>query len=145
MKKLIVLLLVCIAFLANTSYAQEQHPIDQFEENAIAKDWTTAGMNNATYQAMEMWEEEMNKYYNLLMNILDDDRKELLRVSQENWTSFKDAEFDVIDTIYPSMGTMWSNIRTSDMRGLVKERALTLKFYYEENLEHLEDMEEDIE
>jgi uncharacterized protein YecT (DUF1311 family) len=106
----------------------------------VTKDWTTAGMNNATYQAMKMWEEEMNKYYNLLMDILDDDRKELLRVSQDNWIAFKDSEFKVIGTIYPSMGTMWSNIRTSDMRGLIKERALTLKFYYEENLEHLEDM-----
>jgi uncharacterized protein YecT (DUF1311 family) len=138
-KKLIAIILICIVFLSNTSYAQEKHPIDQFFEDAIAKEWTVSGMNNVTYKATEMWEEEMNKYYNLIMDILDDKAKELLGVSQENWIAHKDAEFKAIRNMYPSMGTMWSNVKTYDMLNLVKGRALTLKLYYEQNKEHFDE------
>jgi uncharacterized protein YecT (DUF1311 family) len=113
------------------TFAQDKHPIDKFEQECIEKNPTTAGMSNCTYEAEKKWDAEMNKYYKLLMEILDEDGKKKLKESQLAWIKFRDAEFEVIKNIYPEDASIFINIRSADAMGVVKERALQLKRYYE--------------
>ena len=112
-------------------FAQEKHPIDKFEEECISENQTTAGMANCTYEARKKWDAEMNKYYKLLMSVLDKNRQDKLRESQRAWIKFRDAEFENIENMYPQDATMYINVRAAAKMSIVKERALQLKDYYE--------------
>ena len=65
------------------------------------------------------------------MEVLREEEKELLRQAQKAWLKFRDAEFEVIKTIYPTDATVFSNIRSADSMAIVKDRALQLKAHYE--------------
>ncbi|MFH1152115.1 MAG: lysozyme inhibitor LprI family protein [Nanoarchaeota archaeon] len=135
----ILVLVFCLLLIGNFCYAEpidldaiNQHEIDKFEEDLIEQDWSTAGMANATLQAMEMWEEEMNKYYELLKEELKGQDREQLIKSQEAWLKFRDEEMKNISNIFGRLsGTMYINLRIGTRRELVKQRALDLKHYYQ--------------
>ncbi len=137
-KNFLVSLMVLIFILVQPTFAQEtvENPIDKKLNECIAKDWTTAGMSNCTYEAQDRWDTEMNKYYKLLLGILGKEERELLRQAQRVWLKFRDAELAVIKTIYPEQGTSFSNMRSADCMSIVKDRALQLKVYYELIKEH---------
>jgi uncharacterized protein YecT (DUF1311 family) len=65
------------------------------------------------------------------MAVLDKDEKDKLRESQRAWIKFRDAEFEIINILYPQDATMYINIRAADKLSIVKERALELKHYVE--------------
>ena len=117
------------------SFAEEsasKHPIDQFEEEQIEKDWSTAGMVNATVEATNKWEEEMNKYYELLKQELSSSEKEQLIKSQEAWLKFHGEEVKNITNVFAQLtGTIYITMRAANFRELVKIRAQDLKDYYE--------------
>jgi len=74
----------------------------------------------------------MNKYYKLLMAALvDKGEKDKLQESQRAWIKFRDAEFEIINILYPQDYTLYINIRAADKMSIVKERALQLKHYVE--------------
>jgi len=131
-RNLIALFMILTFFLVQPVFAQKaEHPIDKRLNECIAKDYTTAGMSNCTYETKKEWDTEMNKYYKLLLEVLREEEKELLRQAQKAWLKFRDAEFEVIKTIYPTDATVFSNIRSADSMAIVKDRALQLKAHYE--------------
>jgi uncharacterized protein YecT (DUF1311 family) len=126
------IIVIVILFISTVCFAQVKHPIDKFEEDEIAKDSTTAGMANASVKAREKWDAEMNKYYKLLMSILDKKSKEILKTSQKAWVEYRDKEFKNIQNIYTQLqGTMYIPMESQDKTEIVKSRALELKAYYE--------------
>lgn len=126
-KKFFILLLI---FITNIAFAQE-HPIDEFEQQCMEKDYSTAGMVNCTYAARQKWDEDLNKYYKLLQKKLNPEQKIKLRDAQRAWIKFRDAEFENINSFYGELdGTMWFNISATDRMVIVKQRALDLKVYY---------------
>ena len=135
-KRIIILWVMAIlVFLSTSAFAEEakkqQHPIDQFEADCKEKDWSTAGMANATYEARLKWAEEISKYYKLLLNELDDENKAKLIESQRAWVKFRDLEIDLINSVYGKMaGTMWIVISACLKCEIVKQRALDLGEYY---------------
>jgi len=136
MKEFIFLIVLLI--LPTFAFAQEgrepvkeEHPIDKFLGACIEKDSSTSGMSTCTDQAQEMWDVEMNKYYKLLMKMMDKEGKEKLRASQRSWIKFRDAEFEATDSLYPHLGTMYTTLRASERLAIVKDRATTLRGYYE--------------
>ena len=46
---------------------------------------STDEMANAALEIENVWDQEMNKFYNLLMTKLPENEKEKLRISQEDW------------------------------------------------------------
>ena len=130
---MIAIITISTFFLTQFVLAQDvlEHPIDKKLTECIAKDYSTAGMSNCTYEAQDNWDTEMNKYYKLLLEVLREEEKELLRQAQKAWLKFRDAEFEVIKTIYPTDATVFSNIRSADSMAIVKDRALQLKAHYE--------------
>lgn len=135
MKRYSIVFLIAFAMLGITVspiFAQDEYPIDEFEKECIKKDSTTAGMANCTYEAQKKWDSELNKYYKMLLSLLDNKDRNQLRESQRIWLDFRNAEFKTIKSFYEKMeGTMFISMRSANYLSIVKERALQLKEYYE--------------
>jgi uncharacterized protein YecT (DUF1311 family) len=87
----------------------------------------------------EMWDRELNIYYNKLMKILGENEKNLLKESQLAWIKERDKSIDfnsrLLDNKYTEPGTMYIAMRAGDvnriMTPIVKQRALILKNWFE--------------
>lgn len=127
--------------LSVTASAQDtkgdKHPIDVFLSECTDSNWSTMGMIQCTDEASKKWDEEMNLYYNKLMNMLDEDAKEKLRASQREWVKFRDLEYESIGSMYSYIykkaggGTMYSLLSVGASMDVVKQRALDLKDKYD--------------
>ena len=130
-----ILFFVFIFFLCNSKlFSQEDkpHPIDAYLDSCMEKNPSTQSMTNCTYEAEKMWDVELNKYYKLLMTVLDDDSKESLKSSEVEWIKFKEKEIINIGNIYSKMeGTMYIPMRAFEIMDITKWRALQLKNYYD--------------
>lgn len=105
-------------------------PIDAWLEASIQKDPSAAGVKNATNEAKEMWDKEMNRCYKRLMSRLSTSQQATLRASQLEWLKFRDSEFEVISQLIATKdGTMWQMVATSMGMQLVKDRTLQIRVY----------------
>ncbi|NNG26738.1 MAG: DUF1311 domain-containing protein, partial [Ignavibacteriaceae bacterium] len=132
--KLLSLNGILLILLINFTFGQEtetvKHPIDIKVEDclAIGSNQTTVGMIACILTAMEEWDAELNKYYKLLMNTLNSDEQEKLRVAQRQWMVYRDKEFEFIGMRYGKMeGTMFNIIEADSRSNIVRQRALELK------------------
>ena len=99
---------------------------------SIDSNMTTAGMNNCTNIATDEWDKEMNKYYKLLIDSLNNNEKEKLKEAQRQWLTYRDKELIFSYEMYGNKdGTMWTNVSTGRHLEIVKQRAIELKAYYE--------------
>lgn len=109
-----------------------KHPIDKFLEECEDKDYTTTGITSCLRKAEKKWDAELNKYYKLLMGILDKESKEKLRQAQLSWIKFRDAEAENAYSLYLlKEGTAYQNIAAAEVMTITEERALKLKAYYD--------------
>jgi uncharacterized protein YecT (DUF1311 family) len=133
MKKIYFFIIFYFLIGISVSKAQESsHPIDKYMDSCMEKDYSTAGMVKCTEEAMEMWDVELNKYYKLLIGILDENSKNELKYAETMWIKYRDSEFRNINNIYAKMeGTMYIPMYVYAKMNIVKERALKLKDYYE--------------
>lgn len=123
---ILIVLFLCMAAYTSAEKAPK-HPIDKAEEACIDKDGSTAGMTNCAEKAYGMWDKELNKNYNALMNELSSKDKEVLRAAQKKWLECRDQEFKLIDAIYSQLeGTMYVPLRVEERISVVKQRALKL-------------------
>jgi uncharacterized protein YecT (DUF1311 family) len=129
MRSIFAAFLFCFA---SFSFAQEPmpHPIDIWLQQALEKDYTTAGMRSAINKANTMWDKEMNHIYTTLMARLNKDQQASLKEAQRAWLKFRDSEGKVIAGIVSSKeGTMWQLTASNYSMELVRTRALQLKSY----------------
>lgn len=127
----IIFCLAVVIFCANISFAKEFSYIDKTEQKCLDNAQSAQQMLNCTNSASLMWENEIEKYYNLLFQTLDNNNKLILHQSQENWKKYKDKEFELIDTINDKDPTMFINIKSGFKKSIIKERAILLKGYYD--------------
>ena len=107
------------------------HPIDKAERDCIAKNMTTAGMSNCSYEAMDAWFKEIDKYIGLLKNVTtEEDYKNILE-AQTQWKKYQEAEFKAVSILINKQGTIYQNILASEECDLVKQRAQNLKNFYD--------------
>lgn len=131
---LIAFLLSSIQLFAQKGDTEARHPIDIRLENchSIDSNQTTYGMINCEIIARDEWDKELNKYYNLLMDILGAEERTKLKNSQLAWLSYRDKEKDFSGTMYYNMqGTMWHVVAAGRFCEMVRQRALELKEYYD--------------
>jgi len=113
---------------------EEKNPIDVKLDKCLENDsnYTSLGMIRCSEIAREDWDKELNKYYKLLMNVLEEDAKAKLKKSQIKWIEFRDLEYEFSSEMYSDMqGTMWKIVAAGRRCEIVKARALALKDYYE--------------
>lgn len=91
------------------------------------------------FVSYELWDKELNFYYKKLLTKLNPNEKELLKKSQRKWVESRDLSIQfnssLLDKTYLEEGTMYLLMRAGDADSLispiVKERALTLKRWYD--------------
>jgi len=140
MNKKQLILSILILFLAISAFAQDYKPIvdedkqkiDKFMDDLIDRDSTTTGISNAHSAAEEKWDIVLNKYYKLLMGILDKEGQKRLKEAQLAWIKYRDAEIENIYTnlLKASGGSSQINMASAEILGLTEDRALKLKEYY---------------
>ena len=107
------------------------HPIDKAERDCIAKNMTTTGMSECSYKAMNEWFKEIDKYISLLKNVTSKEDYNKILNTQAKWKEYQEAEFKAVSILINKQGTIFQNILSGEERGLVRQRALNLKFLYE--------------
>ena len=126
---------VCFVLIATvTIYAQDsedKHKIDIELENCLNDEFnhTTVAMMYCIDDALNAWDEELNRVYKELMTFLSTDQKNVLRSAQKEWIKFRDLEYNNINSIYDFEGTMWGQVRLMKMLNIVKDRTMTLSDY----------------
>ena len=119
--------------------------IDEFEESYLKYVQScldnTGGGNGAVpcFIGYEIWDRELNIYYDKLMKLLGDKEQNLLKESQLAWSKERDKSSvfnsQLLDNKYTEPGTMYVAMRAGDvdriMTSVVKQRALILKNWYE--------------
>jgi len=126
-------LIFLIAPIFGQDIKTDKHPIDIKLElcHDNGANHNNYGMAQCEAIAREEWEKEMEKYYTMLMSILNEEEKEKLKSAQIQWLDFKEKELDFSGTMYYNMqGTMWQIVAAQRSCSLVKERALDLSGYY---------------
>lgn len=128
----IIVFFVGIFILSNAGSSEGKHPIDKRMEEAADKDISTKNLKESARKALQEWEQEMNKYYSLLLGELDDEGKGALIKSQENWQKYYNSEATFISVAYGRLrGTFFDIKDIEDRVGIVRKRALDLKSYYD--------------
>lgn len=139
MKNTILLILVSLSIsVFSQSKNQQENFIDVPESKCLdKKDISNAEMRNCTIKATQSWDNELNKYYNLLKSKLPKETFEALKESQKQWMIYRDKECLLISKFYFELkqGTMWYTIAENKKKEIVKSRALELQMYFE-NLEY---------
>ena len=110
---------------------KEQYTIDKTENDCISKEYSTQGIDECTFKAIDAWNKEIDKYLALLKNITSKEDYENIQLSQQKWESYKNSEIIVYGLIQQKQGTMFQNISTGFQKNLIKQRALNLKSLYE--------------
>lgn len=131
---LLTLLLLTTVTFGQDEKIKEKHPIDiQLEKcHSIDSNQTTYSMIQCEVIARDAWDSEMNKYYQLLMSILQADEKAKLKAAQVSWLTYHNKEKEFSRTVYYNLqGTMWRVIAAGRACEILKQRTLELKAYYD--------------
>jgi uncharacterized protein YecT (DUF1311 family) len=132
----ITLLLIFSFFsliVSSQNQIEKKYAIDIAEEKCLEKkDISNAEMCNCVIKARDSWDEELNKYYQLLKNKLPKEAFEVLKESQKQWLIYRDNEFLFITKFYYEVkeGTMWYAVAQNQKMQIVKKRAIELENYY---------------
>lgn len=133
---LVVLLSVFLcanAFFGNVLvFAQDNHPVDKSIDDCLSNSkFITSEMVECFKEGYVKWKAEIEKYYNLLMDVLDKESKEQLQKSQSAWEKYRDAEFEFIPNYYQDIGSYQGPTTWGHKVDLLQDRAMQLISYYE--------------
>lgn len=89
------------------------------------------------FVGQSLWDRELNIYYNVLYQSLDNTGKKQLKASQRSWLQTRDKSLTFNDTLlnqhYEEAGTMYQLMQAGDTEAaftpLIKQRALMLKYW----------------
>lgn len=103
-------------------------PLDKKVDALFEKARSTGDQFEAAEAGKKLWDEEMNRVYQLLRKKLSPAAAEALQASQRKWIEWRDAEFAAINTYYDQFkGTMYGPMRVGEQMDIVRQRALDLK------------------
>ncbi len=93
---------------------------------------TTIGMSECIQKATVLWDAELNRHYQELLQVLSGDQKKQLRAAQRQWIRYRDQELEFSNNLYYDMGgSMWIPVAAERRLQLTKQRALELAGYLE--------------
>lgn len=102
-------------------------------------DCSTEGMNNSVKEMTASYDKLMNKYYQLLLKMLDPNDREIIIEAQKSWIRFRDAETKLIWNMtqdkYCSGGTIQTNFATGNCSDLTIRRTEQIFYYYNSTIE----------
>ena len=136
------LLVLITSLVINTAYALDNPDSPDFlgqlkerEKNflsAIANPANGTRDTIRTYHAYKLFlDKELNKAYEILKSNLSAKRQEELKISQEHWLKFRDAEFELINNNWnrSSFGSSFVLSRGQYTSTIIRERLIQLLHY----------------
>ena len=136
MKKILLLsifVIIAVALYSFESLNKRDYPIDKWlkkcEDEAKLN---RSGFKRCYNEAEKRWNEEIEKYYEIVMNDLDPEGRRTLQETQRLWEVFMNKEKELINNIFdPLDGNMNKRYKSWVVSmELIRKRALELKFYY---------------
>ena len=121
-----------MTFLVVYGQTEKRYPIDIELQKCLdtKENCTTQRMTECVFKAADSWENELNKNYNTLLRLLNNEQKVKLKESQRQWIKFRDNELEFSGSFYNRMqGTMWIPVAARTRLDLTKNRALELLDY----------------
>ena len=154
-KKIFVAFYLLLACSFSASYAYDKKEITDFKEldsfksveqfEKYIEKYTQKCLDNSyggtdgipCFIGYEIWDRELNTYYNKLYSILEKNEKKKLKESQRSWLKTRDLSLEfsktLLNKIYTESGTMYLLMRAGDadsmISAIIKQRALTLKIW----------------
>ena len=114
-------------------FTADTFAIEQRRKMKMDINWSTVGMNNATYDAEKEYDHLLNKYYQRLMGKLKQEDREILRKSQRNWIAFRDSEHEVNQMLsnweYSGGGTIQTTISAGYYLEITRRRLIEIYRY----------------
>lgn len=112
----------------------QEYPIDKQLDECMSKDDIgNAGMGNCWCEAVASWDREIDKYYKLLMGILEPGERKKLKLSQVRWRKYvKSEETFLYQTSFSGGGSFDITADPGFEAEIYKDRALRLMAYYKE-------------
>jgi len=130
-KKIASLLLTVFVITASYSQVEQvKHPLDTIYKDCCNRNHGDYGASRCASEISQKWDEEILKYYNALMNILDTNAQNNLKKAEEQWMKYRNAEFLFSRDMHDMDGTMYYRIRVQKNMNIVRARALELKSHY---------------
>ena len=132
MVKTITYILIFFASL-NLAYSQVEqnsHLLDEKYEQCCNNHHGDFGSLTCANEFKKKWEEEIDKFYWGLMNVLDSLGQNDLKLAQEQWLEYRDLEMKFSNELYDLEGTMYTRMRAQRIMHTTRSRALDLKSYY---------------
>ncbi len=127
----LVILTFSLSCYAQDNAGLPEHPIDVKLNECMDKNPSTAGIVECLDIAYKAWDDELNKNYKLLQSVVNAEQKSALRLVQLSWITYRDKEFEMLQTLYKSKeGTMFIPMYSYERVDVVKKRALDLKSHY---------------
>jgi uncharacterized protein YecT (DUF1311 family) len=115
-------------------FAIDTFRIERFTEKWIELDFTDVGMSNGAYAGAKGYDSLLNKYYKKLLAVLKPDDKKVLIQAQKAWLSFRDSEYNLVQTIskdeYSGGGTLQQLTESGMYLSLVKTRTIDIFQHY---------------
>lgn len=132
MGKIIIVFTAVFIFVSSSAFTQEiKHPIDSSLDSCMEVDPSTFGMVNCIESAIQKWDDELNKYYKLLVGALDEESVKILKSSETEWIEFKKKEMANIEMIYSKLeGTMYIPMKYYAKLEIIRTRAMQISEYY---------------
>lgn len=115
----------------------EKHPIEAKVDAMMEKAVSTADMIQAYDKGMKLWDAELNRVYQALRKALPAPAGEKLKLAQQQWILYRDAQYAMIDEQYSAYdGTMYLPMRVAALMRVTEDRARYLNDLLETQKEH---------
>ena len=130
LKKTITFILTLFVFNVAFSQNEQSHRLDDIYKECCNKKHGDYGALSCAIDVSKEWNNEINKYYKGLMNVLDSNAQNDLKQAQEQWLTYRDLEYKFSESLHNMDGTMYSRMRVQRNMEISRTRALELKSYY---------------
>ena len=115
-----------ILMSSNSTPDPVESKVEELRKNAKS----TAEMVQAEAHGIELWDDELNRVYQLLQPKLSEPDRAKLKDAQRAWLTFRDANREVIQVVYErAQGSMYRPFAVNAELQIVKERAEHLRRY----------------
>ena len=115
----IVLFLLASGISSNAQEMAATYPLDRKYRVCVDSNSSTLGMLECISAATKEWDEQLNKYYKLLVEKLNQTQKASLRTTQREWLVYKEKETRFYLDLY------------TEREGIIRQRVIELIEYYE--------------
>ena len=113
------------------------HPIEGKVDALMEKAVSTADMIQAYDKGIALWDAELNLVYQALRKALPVPAGEKLKLAQQQWLLYRDAQYAMLDEQYNQYdGTMYLPMRVAARMTVIEDRARYLKALLETQREH---------